>query len=150
MANPTVFNAKESIKEVHEKEKEINDLEKRLSALIYDVQEMRKNNAANISIPWKDSIKDCLYTEKGAPDYPNYFLKTPAFISNCVAWTYGVELTRDIKNKIASTLSFMFKEGAVGRIQHNGKTYYGLPQFFKDDLVTIKKEFQNKIAELAA
>lgn len=150
MANPTTFNYTESLRVLREKENEIYTLENRLSALLFEAQELRRKNADNITIQWKEAIKNCLAIDNNAPQFPQYFLKTPAFISDCVAWTNGVEISRDIKNKIASTLSFMFKEGSVGRIQHNGKTYYGLAQYFNKDLTTIKKEYQRHISQLAA
>lgn len=150
MPNPAYFNSAEAIKNVHDKETEIYELEKKLNNLINEVQVLKKKNAESISIPLKQSVLDCLEIEKDRQDFPQYFLKTPTFISNCVAWCYAVDVNTDIKNKIASTLSFMFKEGIVGRIKHNNKTYYGLAKFFEKDLVTVKKKYQNNVAQLAA
>lgn len=145
MSNPTTFNAAEILKEIRKKEDELQNLDEQYRAVLFELQKLRRVNAANITIQWKESIKNCLGSE---PEEPGYFLRTPAFISNCVAWEHGVEITRDIKNKIATTLSLMFNQGLVGRIQHNNKTYYGLPKYFKNDLTTLKKEYSSWVESL--
>jgi hypothetical protein len=145
MNNPTTFNGTEILKDIREKETLLKELGEKYRSTEFEIQELKRLNAANITIQWKESIKNCLEQEASQS---SYFLKTPAFISNCVAWTYGVELTRDIKNKIATTLSFMFNQGAIGRIQHNGKTFYGMPKFFKTDLVTLKRDYADWIEDL--
>lgn len=145
MTNPTTFNSSKVLEEIRAKEKELQDLDNAYNKAVFELQELKRINAANITIPWKESIKTCLIDEKVQS---TYFLKTPAFIANCVAWTYGVEVTRDIKNKVATTLSIMFNNGEIGRIQHKGKTYYGEAAFFKTDMVTLKREFADWVEDL--
>lgn len=150
MYNPTIYNFPDAIKAIHAKEEEISALQKMLAQKTFELQEMKRRNAATITIQWKESIFSCLEVDENTPEFFNYFLKTPAFISDCVAWNCGVDTTRDLKNKIASTLSFMFSKGQVGRIQQNGKTYYGLPKYFNKDLVSIKPIYMKHLVDLAA
>lgn len=145
MFNPTTFNSTEILKEIREKESLINELTEKFHATKFELGELKRINAANTTIQWKESIKNCLTDES---IQSSYFLKTPAFISNCVSWTYGVELTRDIKNKIATTLSVMFNQGLIGRVSHNGKTYYGLDKFFEKDMTTLKKKYAEWVEDL--
>lgn len=145
MNAPTTFNGTKIIEEIRAKEVEIQILEDKLQSTLFKLQELKRINAANITIQWKESIKKCLEIESTET---GYFLKTPSFISNCVAWTHGVELTRDIKNKIATTLSIMFNQGFIGRIQHNGKTYYGISKYFKSDLTTLKRDYIDWVKDL--
>ena len=138
MDNAITFNRSESLKKTFEKQLLVEQLKEQLSQAEYDLQELKKANAANISIQWKESIRWCL--ESSSND-SSYFIKTPSFISDCVVWKHGVEVTKDIKNKIATTLSLMFNQGEIGRIQKNGKTYYGLAKFFKKDMISLKAEY---------
>lgn len=145
MKSPTTFNGTKILEEIREKQSQVQELEEKLNSTIFELQELQRINAANITIHWKESIKNCLEAES---HQTSYFLKTPAFVSNCVAWDHGVPLTRDIKNKIATTLSIMFNQGLIGRIQHNGKTYYGILKYFKSDLITLKREYADWVEDL--
>lgn len=107
-----------------------------------DLLLLKKKNAETIVIRWKESVKWCLETDA---TNPYYFIKTPLFVAMCIAKKHGVEITRDIKNKISTTLSIMFNQKEIGRTQHNGASYYGLPEFFKKDLMELKDEYQDKI-----
>ena len=147
MVTPTTFNSAKILEEIRLKEQEYNELNTNLNRVAFELQELKRLNAANITIRWKEAVKQCIFQESVQP---MYFLKTPAFISNCVAWTYGVDVTRDIKNKVATTLSIMFTNKELGRIQHNGKTYYGETKFFKPDLVTLKREFKEWVEDLGS
>jgi hypothetical protein len=146
MISPITFNANKILEEIRTKEDLIYDLNEKLSAAKYELEELQKINAANITIQWKESIKKCLLSDN---DEKYCFLQTPAYVSNCVAWTHGVNLTRDIKNKVSTTLSIMFNQSLLGKIQHNGKTYYGNPKYFKSDLITLKEKYVEWIRELA-
>ncbi len=145
MGYPTSVNTAKILEDIRAKESLIERLDEELRTAQYDLQELKRINAANTTIQWKESIKNCLEIEA---EQTSYFLKTPAFISECVAWTHGVELTRDIKNKIATTLSVMFNQKLIGRIQHNSKTYYGLSKYFKTDLITLKREYTDWVEDL--
>lgn len=149
MNSPTTFNGTKTLKEIREKEALVKELTEKLSSANFDLQELRKLNAANITIQWKESINICVELDA---DSPGYFLKTPAFISNCVAWNYGVEVTRDIKNKVATNLSQMYNQKLIGRIDHNGKTYYGDKKFFEPDkkgaLIILKDKYKGWVKDL--
>lgn len=145
MSSPIAFNASKMLEDIRKKEALIEELEDKLHTATFELQELQRVNAANITIQWKESIKKCLEIEV---DEKPFFLKTPAFISGCVAWSYGVPLTRDIKNKVATTLSVMFNQKLIGRIQYSSKTYYGNAHYFKNDLETLKKDYVEWINEL--
>lgn len=145
MTNPTVFNATKILQEIREKEDKLTNLQDEMNKTSFELQELKRINSSNINIRWKEAVKQCIHDEKVNS---SYFIKTPTFISNCIAWTYGIEVTRTVKNNVASTLSLMFTNGEVGRIQQNGKTYYGETRFFKPDMVTLKKEYSDWVEDL--
>jgi hypothetical protein len=130
---------------IFNKQAMINTLQQQLENDKVELQHLQKQVAQNTTFQWKHSITWCLDVDS---KNPSYFLKTPAFVSKCVTYKYGVQNTRDIKNKIATTLSLMFNQKQLGRIQHKGKTYYGKPHFFKNDMVTLKPEYRNWIEDL--
>lgn len=125
--------------QIMEKEKLISELENQLSKEKYELIRMKEQNAQDVVIRWKESINWCITVDS---ENPYYFIKTPTYISKCIASKHGVEVTRDIKNKIATNLSQMFKQKLIGRIQHGGASYYGLTKFFKNDRITLKKEYE--------
>lgn len=133
------------ISDIRKKERTIEFMEKEVAKMKFELQQLKQLNANTVSIQWKGSSQWCLEVDA---HNPSYFLKTPAFVAKCIAWKHAVEVTRDIKNKIATTLSTMFNQGLIGRIQHNGKTYYGIPKFFKGDMTTLKREYQNWLEDL--
>jgi hypothetical protein len=124
---------------------QISNLEKELSQHESELNYLKKKNAETIVIRWKESIKWCLEVDA---DNPYYFIKKPLFVSKCIAKKHGVEITTDIKNKISTTLSIMFNQGLIGRIQYNGASYYGLPKFFKKNLTELKEEYKDKLEML--
>lgn len=133
------------LSEINAKEKQVKELETTLAKTKFELQELKRINAGNVTIGWKESIKWCLTV-----DINNgyFFVKTPAFVAKCIASKHGVEITRDIKNKISTTLSIMHNQGLIGRLQHNGKSFYGMPELFKKDLVTLKPENAKIVDEL--
>ena len=50
-----------------------------------------------------------------------------------------------MKNNIATTLSMLFRDSKIGRIDINGKNYYGLAQYFNADLETVKSKYQSYV-----
>lgn len=135
-----LYDPAQAITKIREQETSVRDLEARLSAAKFTLQELIRINTENTNIPLKESAVWCLTVDS---ENPSYFLKTPVFVSKCIAYKHGVELTRDIKNKIASTLSLMYSQGEVGRIAINGKNYYGLAKFFKaGNMTELKNEFK--------
>lgn len=125
---------------IKDREKVIIDYRNKIAQYEFEVQQLKRFNAENTIIRWKDSIKWCLEVDK---ENPFYFIKNTAYVAKCIANKHGVEITRDIKNKISTTLSVMYNQKEIGRIQYNGNTFYGLPEFFEaENLDVLKKEYQ--------
>lgn len=133
------------LKDIKEKEELIAKSESELAKQKFELQELKRLNASTITIQWKESVKWCLSVDQGNL---KYFIKTPAFVAKCIAQKHGVDVTRDIKNKIATTLSAMFNAKLIGRISYEGKTYYGLPEIFEKDLTTLKAVYSNYLSQL--
>jgi hypothetical protein len=132
--------------EINKKEESIKALEDQLSRQRFELQELKRKNAANTTIRWKESIRWCLEVDS---DNAFFFIKNPAFVAKCIASKHGVEITRDIKNKISTTLSTMFNAGEIGRVQYKGNTYYGLTKFFEGEtLESLKTKYVDRLEDL--
>lgn len=124
--------------EIEKKKKEITDLE----AKLYVIQK----NRPEVAIKWRESINWCLTVDSHSP---KYFLKTTAGVYNCVAYKHKVEIDAQMKSKVGSTLSLMFRQKLIGRYEHvNGNHYYGLLEFFEKDCTTIKKKYAKDLDQL--
>ena len=42
----------------------------------------------------------------------------------------------------------MFNQKIIGRIQKEGKTYYGVAKFFKKDMITLKAEYEKWMQDI--
>lgn len=122
--------------QIADTEKAIKNMEQDLHLKKAELSFLKKQVSKNAGIKWRESIIWCLDTKQ-----KELFIKTPLFISKCISQKHNVQVNRDIKNKIATTLSLMFGLKLIGRISHEGVTYYGLPKYFKDDMTTLKREF---------
>jgi hypothetical protein len=100
-----------------------------------------------IPIKWRESVRWCIEIDS---KNPSYFLKSSQSVYNCVAFKHNIEaITPDIKNKIATTLSMLFNEGKeIGRLTLNGIHYYGMKEFFKDNLIELKDEYKKNLDRL--
>lgn len=98
-------------------------------------------------IKWRTAIRQCLAVKE--PD--QFFLSNSSHIARCISGHHNLEImNREIKSKISSTLSLMFREGEIGRFGgENGKNYlYGIEKFFENDMTTLKKKYKRRISEL--
>lgn len=124
---------------------EINDLELKVSKLETDLRvyehllDLARKKRPKISIKWRDSIKWCLTVDSRNP---RFFLKSTPGVYKCIAFKHKVEITSDIKNKIAVTLSALYKEKIIGRYEYHETYIYGLKEFFNDDLTDLKEEYK--------
>ena len=149
--SPAVEEATKKYLETDETAKKIADLSdaiKEKELAIYELENklsLAKKTRPDVTIKWRDSVKWCL--EIDSKNF-RYFLKSAAGVYKCIAFKHKVDITPDIRNKIATTLSLMFKEGTIGRILHNNTHYYGLKEFFNDDLTDLKDEFKKDIERL--
>ena len=128
--DPIALQIDQISKEISEKESRIIDLQAQLFVI--------KSKRPVVKIKWRDSIKWCLEIDAANKIY---FLKSGAGVYKCIAFKHKVDITSEIKNKINISLSSLFKEGTIGRIQYNGVFYYGLTKFFNDDLITLKQQY---------
>lgn len=124
--------------EISQKEQEIAELKYKL--------DFNKSFIPVGDIKWRDSIRWCLEIDA---DNSSYFLKNSVAVYKCIAFKHGIDISSDIKNKIATTLSMLFKErDEVGRISYNNTFYYGVSKFFKEGLTELKNEYINDLKKL--
>ena len=137
---------------IEETEKVLYDFKSKLSFLKKKIKnntpfEITELNMQLANIKWRAEIRMCITPL----DPKKFYLATSSEISSCIAINNNIQvITRDIKSKISSTLSLMFKEREVGRYGgENGKDYqYGISNFFESDMVTLKKEYVKRLPEL--
>lgn len=104
------------------KKDEIIDLESQLLAL--------QKRRPEISIEYRKSIMWCLEVDAGSR---HYFLKSKEGLVKCVQFKHKAKLTAKQNNAFGSVLSILFKDGKIGRIEHFGMYFYGLPEMFEKD-----------------
>jgi len=129
----------------------ITNIERKISdhklEIVFLEDELRqvKEERPNVSIKWRESIRWCLEVDS---ENWRYFLKNTSAVYKCIVYKHKVDLTADIKNKIAVTLSALYKEKIIGRIEYNGMHLYGLTKFFNDDLTDLKEEHKSGLDKL--
>lgn len=131
-------------KKIDDINEQINDSQLSISKLETELA-IVKSKRPPIVIKWRRSIEWCLEVDS---QNKKYFLKNSPGVCNCIAFKHKVDLTPDIKNKIATTLSMMFRDQLIGRLLIDGTYYYGLPTFFEKDLKTLKKEYLKDVKQL--
>lgn len=112
-----------------------------------NVVEITDFNMKLTSIKWREEIRNCITTTQPL----QFYLANSNQIARCIAYNQGLEIiNRDVRSKISSTLSLMFREGEIGRTGgENGKDFlYGIEKFFEQDMITLKKEYRNRLSEL--
>lgn len=131
------------ITQIRKLESRIENLQKSLVKYQYelekaevDVKHLRSLNTAQTNIKWREAIIHCLEVDEGSKLFT---LKSAMSVSNCIVKKYAISIDRDTKNKIASTLSFLFTNGKIGRTKE--ASYYGLLKFFEDDRTTLKPKY---------
>lgn len=91
----------------------ITNIERKISdhklEIVFLEDELRqvKEERPNVSIKWRESIRWCLEVDS---ENWRYFLKNTSAVYKCIVYKHKVDLTADIKNKIAVTLSALYKE----------------------------------------
>ncbi len=123
---------------INEKTSELNRLQGELF--------VAKKELPTPNIKWRDSVKWCLEIDS---ENPRYFLKSTVGVYNCIAFKHGIDITADIRNKIATTLSQLFMEKIlIGRYMHGNTLYYGMAKFFKENLTDLKDEYIEQLDKL--
>lgn len=92
-----------------------------------------------VILEYRKSILWCLEVDAKS-DY--YFLKKKEGLVKCIEYKHKIKLTPKQNNSFGATLSFMFKEKAVGRTDLLDVFFYGVPSLFerdKDGLLTVLK-----------
>jgi Rps23 Pro-64 3,4-dihydroxylase Tpa1-like proline 4-hydroxylase len=137
---------------IHETEVILADFKRKASFLKNKIRyhsqvEITDLNMKLSGIRWRTAIRECLAVKESH----QFYLTNSNYIARCIAWHHSLEIiNREIKSKISSTLSLMFREGEIGRFGgENGKNYlYGLKKFFESDMTTLKKMYKSRISEL--
>lgn len=134
------------IRELEQKIEEVKKTERYLAADLQSLKEQRKNN---IKIPLRPSALWCIEIDA---DNPRFFLKSVEGVSKCISYKHSIEIDTPLRNKIATTLSWLFNNKMIGRYSINGVSYYGLLRFFgKDDkglYTELKQEYLKDIEVL--
>ncbi|TCD13948.1 hypothetical protein EZ456_24870 [Pedobacter psychrodurus] len=85
---------------------------------------LNEKPTSSINLKWREEVRHCLNKRKS--------ILSSNEISECVCIRHNVEPDRNIKLKIATTLSKMFDEGEIGRSGNNRDYKYGLKELFTD------------------
>ena len=115
---PSILNAQdehpddEQLLTIRDIEGKLEEAERETRYLKADLDSLKEKRRKEIKIPWKDSAEWCLAVD--ANNF-SYFLKSSMGVANCVAYKYKVEVDAEIKNKIASALSFLYLKKTIGR-----------------------------------
>ena len=121
--NPPVKEVIDISMAIAEKETELLKLKGQLA--------VAKMSMPSTNIKWRDSIRWCLDVDA---QNKHYFVKNTASVYRCIAFKHGIDVTSDIRNKIATTLSSLYMEKEfVGRITHYNTLYYGVSTLFNKD-----------------
>jgi hypothetical protein len=126
----------ETLEVIKEREKALNEAMLNVSRLQSEISFYKRK----LSISWIGQINYCLGIGEGF-----YALKTPVQITDCIAISFGITASREMKNNVSTSLSTMYSDKKLGRISINGKNYYGLPKYFNDDFETLKPEYGHLI-----
>lgn len=98
---------------------------KHLTELKYKLKALQDNQSLNVGIRWVDEIRKCLV---GRND------RLQAVTINTIIFhikaEYQIEEDRNMRNKVATTLSRLYKDGIVNKIDYRGKTLYGYAEMF--------------------
>lgn len=139
MNNKDKQNENSLVNQIKETEAKIQTAELDLARLKGELDFLRQKHADSVVIKWRDEIRKCL---RGADEKP--FFTSYEVIVNSIETKYHLVASRKIKNSIITTLSLMFKEGAIGRTEINDIYYYGFKELFTTkDLTVIKGEYQS-------
>lgn len=115
------------------------EMELAASRLRSDAQYLKEVQTKNAVIKIREEVRRCLSFEN-----ENIYLKSSTAVSDCIAATNGIIVTRELRSKITSTLSLMYREGEIDKLDNGGvQAYYGLKKYFNKG--KIKKEFEKKI-----
>lgn len=116
--------------QIAEKENSIAALKDKLHMEKAALDLLRKKESDGANIKWRESIIWCLKVDLNKP---RFYVKTPVYISACISKKHQIEINKDVKNKIATTLSTMFNRRLIGKMEKDGKSYYGILEIFEKD-----------------
>lgn len=108
-------------KEIQELKKEITKTTILLRELKTKLKLLQHTQSSDIGIKWVVEIKECLN------------LLQPLTISDIIkniTKKYKTTEDRNIRNKVATTLSRLHKDGTINKIEERGTPLYGYPEAF--------------------
>lgn len=124
------------LEQIEKHEKELMDIEMQAAILKGKIELLKKRHAESVVLKWRDEIRGCMQRV----DNGEYILVTPQQVVSCIEYKNSIAADRNIKNKIATTLSLMHREGEIGRVESDNGSIYGHKSLFKNDLKTLKNE----------
>ncbi len=125
------------VNQIKETEAKILNVEQELALLKVELEHLRQKHADSIVIPWGDEIKKCMRGFDGQLIFTSYEVVLGYFETR-----YDIIASRKVKNSIITTLSEMFQDGVIGRLESNNIHYYGLRELFADsDSTIVKNDF---------
>lgn len=126
------------IEEIEKHEVELNQAELHAASIKGELEMLKKKHAESLVIKWRDEIRGCMRRV----DNGDYLFVTAQQIIECIEYKNSIVADRNIKNKVATTLSIMHKEGEIGRIESPDGSIYGHKTLFNNDLKTAKKQYR--------
>lgn len=130
------------IAQIKEKEDTIQTIELDLARLKEELDFLRQTHADSVNIKWRDEIRSSLKGPEEQAIFTSYDV-----IVNSIETKYHLKASRKIKNSIITTLSLMFKERSIGRVEVNSIYYYGFNELFTDNDLTVVKEEYSQLFE---
>jgi hypothetical protein len=131
----------ENIKQIRQLEQQIEEVKKKERHLSADLASLKEERQKNIKIPLRPSAMWCIEIDA---DNPKFFLKSVEGVSKCIGYKHSIEIDTPMRNKIATTLSWLFNNKLLGRFSINGISYYGLIEFFIKDKNGLYTELKQK------
>lgn len=126
-------NLKELKSDLAKAKKDLILAESEVTALKMRIARLRREISVANPIKLVYEIKKCLVDENNKA--------IPVLMSSIVRSVeskMGIEVGREVKNKLVSTLSRMYKNGEIGKAEYDGYIYYGLPELFEENKKTLK------------
>lgn len=137
MSTPINLSLGEQILEV---ERELQSATLTVDLLKAKLKVLKHQQSMQLGIKWVDEIKKVLLRGDSS-----FRVVSIGVILFNIQVSYGIKPDRNIKNKIATTLSRLYNEGKICKSEYGGYTVYGYPEAFEADGLTIKEEYIDNV-----
>ena len=135
--NSDILQSPNLIPEIRKRKEELSKIEIERHRILTELNILTAHHESQIKIHWREEIRRCLKNRIG-----NSVLINSNAVAQCVAYRNELTINRNIKLKIATTLSMMYREGEIGRTEKEKDSdyFYGNKELFQKDLKTLKKD----------